>query len=186
MQLASLFTKFGKGAASKQLYIYETWARWAARALQFVFALVVIGLYGNRVDHDRKAGDPQSPAWVYAVVVAGLSCVTCVIYAIPLPFLKIHRLFAWDLLLFILWIAVFGVFAGLFLKNTDDEYQGTSVKVMKNAVWIDLVNCIFWLLTGLWGCFRTFVGRKVDGSINRGLGSIESKVSGKVFGQQTV
>ncbi|KAI1464918.1 uncharacterized protein F4812DRAFT_144616 [Daldinia caldariorum] len=180
--IKSLVTRFGKGAATKQVYIYETWLRWIARGIQFALAIVVCGLYGRRVDHDRRHDNGQSPAWVYALLVAGLSCITCLLYAIPNPFgrLQSHRLFAWDLILFVLWIAVFGTFAAIFLKREEDEYQGTSVTLMKCAVWIDLVNCVFWLCTGLYGCFRTFVGRKVNGKIDEYSNKVEDGINAKV------
>ncbi|KAI1840948.1 hypothetical protein JX265_004666 [Neoarthrinium moseri] len=176
-----LIAKAGKGAATKQIGLYENIARWAARGIQLVFALVVVGLYAHRVDEDRRAGRAQSAAWAYATVVAGMSCITCVVYAIP--FAPVHRLFAWDLTLFILWIAVFGTFANIFLKREEDEYEGTSVRVMKVGVWIDLVNCLLWLATGAYGSFRTFLGRKAKGLENKLDGTFdawESKAKNKV------
>ncbi|KAI0024280.1 hypothetical protein F4780DRAFT_655559 [Xylariomycetidae sp. FL0641] len=182
MQLKSLATKFGKGAVTKQLYIYETWLRWAARGLQFILALVVVGLYGHRVDTDRRAGRAQAAAWVYAVFVGGVSCLTCVVFAVPNPFVRTHRLFAWDLVLFVLWIAVFGAFAAVFLHRAEDapDYQGTDVGLMKHAVWLDLVNCLFWLGTGVYGCFRTFVARRLDQKIGAKLDRIEGRVNDSV------
>ncbi|KAI0126036.1 hypothetical protein BJ170DRAFT_458604 [Xylariales sp. AK1849] len=176
-----LIAKAGKGAATKQLGIYENIARWVARGIQLVFALIVLASYGHRVDEDRKAGNSQSAAWVYAVAVSGMSCITCIVYAIP--FAPVHRLFAWDLTLFILWIAVFGTFASIFLKRTGDDYEGTSVKAMKVAVWVDLVNCILWLCTGAYGSFRTFLGKKakgIEGKIDNKLGALENKAMNKV------
>ncbi|KAI1102123.1 hypothetical protein F4804DRAFT_277080 [Jackrogersella minutella] len=182
MPLKSMATKFGKGAATKQIYIYETWLRWVARGIQFILAIIVCGLYGNRVDRDRKAGNAQTAAWVYALVVAGFSCVTCLIYAVPNPFSRMqsHRLFAWDLTLFVLWIALFGTFAAIFLKRDGGEYEGTSVALMKCAVWVDLVNAIFWLCTGVYGCFRTFVGRKVNNKIDHYQNKVEDGFNSKV------
>ncbi|CAJ2502653.1 Uu.00g100470.m01.CDS01 [Anthostomella pinea] len=180
--LKKFVKKFGKGAVSKQFYIYETWLRWAARGLQFILALIVVGLYAHRVDKDRRANSPQSVAWVYAVFVSGLSCITCVVFAIPSPFWRSHRLFAWDLFLSTLWIAVFGTFARVFLplKAGDPEYEGTDVRVMRGAVWLDLVNAIFWLGTGVYGCLRTFASKKIDAKIN----SLEAKVNKKVQDKQ--
>ncbi|KAI1128861.1 hypothetical protein F5Y10DRAFT_166792 [Nemania abortiva] len=184
MALKALATKFGKGAVTKPLYIWETWLRLVGRALQLIFALVVVGLYGSRVNSDRSAGNPQASQWVYALFIASLSAITSVLFAIPQPFVKTSRLFAWDFVLFILWIAVFGVFAVLFLHMPHDDahkwYQGTRVSTMRHAVWIDLVNAVFWLITGGYGCFRTFVSRKVDEKIDSKLEQIESKVSDKL------
>ncbi|KAI1336746.1 hypothetical protein F5Y15DRAFT_418567 [Xylariaceae sp. FL0016] len=177
--LASKFTKVGKGAGTAQLRLYETWLRWAARGIQFIFALVVVGLYGYRVNKDRSDGNPQAAAWVYAVITGGLSCITCIVYAIP--FVPSPRIFFWDLTLFILWIAVFGTFANIFLKLPEgQDYQGTDGDTMRHAVWLDLVNCLFWLGTGIYGCVRTFVGRKIDGKINKTLDSLEEKAMDKI------
>ncbi|KAI0009625.1 hypothetical protein F4779DRAFT_581382 [Xylariaceae sp. FL0662B] len=182
MALKSLASKFGKGAVTKQMYVYETWLRWAARGIQFVFAIIVCGIYGHRLDQDRRAGNTQSVNWVYAVVVAGLSCITCLLYAIPNPFSKLqsHRLFAWDLVLFILWIAVFGTFANIFLKRTDDEFEGTSVKLMKCAIWVDLVNAVFWIFTGIYGAMRTCVGKKANAKIDHYQDAAESRINARV------
>ncbi|XXH01439.1 hypothetical protein Hte_007799 [Hypoxylon texense] len=182
MTIKSFVTRFGKGAATKQVYVYEMWARWVVRAVQFILAIIVCGLYGNRVDRDRRHGDPQAAAWVYALVVAFFSCVTCLAYAVPNPFkgLQPHRLFAWDLVLFVLWIALFGAFAAIFLKREDDEYQGTSVALMKCAVWVDLVNALLWFGTGTYGGVRTLVGRRVNGKIDEYTGKAEGAINAKI------
>ncbi|KAI0472912.1 hypothetical protein GGR56DRAFT_589202 [Xylariaceae sp. FL0804] len=182
IQLKSLVGKVGKGAVTKQIYIYETWLRWAARAIQFLFALVVIGVYGHRVDLDHRAGKAQASAWVYAVAVGGLSCLTCVVYAIPNPFYVPHRLFAWDAVLFVLWLALFGTFAAIFLHLPPGEstYQGTDVTMEKHVVWLDLVNCLFWLGTAAYGCCRTLLARRVDAKVGGALGKLEARVNDKV------
>ncbi|KAJ1324425.1 membrane-associating domain-containing protein [Microdochium nivale] len=180
----SAIKTFGKGVASKPFFIYETMARWLARGLQFVFALIVCGLYGHRVAADNLNGQSQDPAWVFALIVAGMSCITCVVYAIPNPFVKTHRLFPWDLLLLLLWIVVFGIFASTFLTLAEDveEYKGASVTVMRGAVWVDLVNCIFWMITGSYGCFRSFLGDKINNKIDNKLDDLESAINHKVDG----
>jgi hypothetical protein len=184
MQLKSIATKFGKGAITKPIYIYETWLRLVGRSLQLIFALVVAGLYGSRVHSDSSAGNPQSARWVYAVIVASLSTITTILFAIPQPFFKTARLFAWDFTLFVLWIVLFGTFAVTFLRIPEDEehkwYENTRVSTMRHAVWVDLVNAIFWLFTGAYGCFRTFVSRKVDETIDSKLEQLEGKVTEKM------
>jgi hypothetical protein len=46
---------------------------------------------------------------VYAEVVGGFSAFTAVLYWIPFV-LRIPLIFVWDLILFIFWIALFGLF----------------------------------------------------------------------------
>ncbi|KAK7976213.1 hypothetical protein PG989_014676 [Apiospora arundinis] len=155
---------------------FELIARWIARGLQLIFALIVVGFYGHRVDQDRKAGKPLAAAWCFAVIVASLSCITPVIYSIPL-IIKSARLWSFDLFLFILWIATFGTFAGIFLKKeSGTEYEGTSVRAMKVAVWFDLINCIFWLITGVYGCLRTFCAGWFDKKLDRAFKKGEQKI----------
>ncbi|KAH8199973.1 hypothetical protein TruAng_005854 [Truncatella angustata] len=177
-----LVARAGKGAATKQIGLYENVARWVARGIQLIFALIVVGFYAHRVDSDRKAGSAASAAWVYATFVAGTSCITCVLYSIP--FVPVHRLFYMDGLLALLWLVVFGVFAGIFLpKESGTEWEGTSVRLMKVGVWIDLVNCLLWIATCAYGVFRTFLGRKAkayENKIDAKLGEMEDRAIGKV------
>lgn len=177
-----LAARVGKGAATKQIGLYENMARWIARGIQLIFALIVVGMYGHRVDSDRRDGSSQSAAWLYATVVAGASCITCAVYCIP--FAPVHRLWPVDAVLSLGWLVVFGVFAGIFLhRESGTEYEGTSVRLMKVAVWIDLVNCILWLATTGYGVFRTFLGRKakaIEDRLDNKLGSLEDKAMGKI------
>jgi len=50
--------------------------------------------------------------------------------------------FAWmvDTTLFILWIALFGLFGNMYIKEKAEGDNG--VQRMKNAVWVDLVNAL--------------------------------------------
>ncbi|KAL1852517.1 hypothetical protein Daus18300_012115 [Diaporthe australafricana] len=174
---------YGKKAATAPLKAWENIPRLVVRALQFVLGLVVVGLYGHRVAKQREGDGLPSPEWVYGLVVAGLSCVTAVAFAAAAPFgavsnkFKTARLFSWDLTLFLLWIIVFGIFGGIFLhRDSDDSYKGSSTAVEKGAVWLDLVNAIFWLISGTYGFIKTFLGEKVD--------SLGEKATGKLFGKK--
>lgn len=169
-------TDVGKKAGKAWLKTFEVIPRMVCRSLQFIFALIACGFYGNRVDADRKADDGFSPEWMYAIIVAGLSAISAVLFiaASPLgaiPFIgsklkvfKTYRAFAWDLGLFVAWIVVFGIFAGIFLKrdSDDEKYKGSSTGAMKTAVWVDLVNVILWLVSGVYGAVKTFLGDKMD------------------------
>jgi hypothetical protein len=80
---------------------------------------------------------------VYAEVTASISAVTAALYLIPFVS-RIPFLFAWDLILFILWIAVFGIFGKMYIGTRADDY---GIQRMKNAVWVDLVNALLWLIS---------------------------------------
>ncbi|KAL0943605.1 uracil phosphoribosyltransferase [Colletotrichum truncatum] len=176
----------GKTMGKTWLKTFEVVPRLVCRGLQFLFALIACGFYGNRVHAEDKADEGFSPEWIFAITVAGAAAVTAVLFvaATPLgaiPFIgskikifKTYRAFAWDLFLFIMWIAVFGIFAGIFLKrDSDDKYKGSSTGLMKTAVWVDLVNAILWLVSGVYGCIKTFLGDRAD--------QLSDKVGQKLF-----
>lgn len=159
---------YGRKAATAPLKAYENIPRWVVRGLQFVLGLVIVGLYGHRVQKQSDAAKESddvhvSPEWVFGLIVAGLSSITAVAFAIAAPFgavsnrCKTARLFSWDLTLFLLWIVVFGIFAAIFLhRDNDDSYKGASTLTEKSAVWVDLVNAILWLVSGTYGFVKTF------------------------------
>ncbi|KAM4061166.1 hypothetical protein HRG_009954 [Hirsutella rhossiliensis] len=114
----------------------------------FALALAVCGLYGRDIHHANQLDKYADSKWVYAVVVGALSAVTCVVYFVPLVLRHAGIIAAaWNFVLFILWIAVFGVFGSMFIKE-DPEGDG-DVKRMKSAVWVDLVNALLWLISAL-------------------------------------
>lgn len=171
---ASNGMRMGKKAAYAPLRAWESIPRMVVRGLQFILGIVIVGIYGNRVS------DGLSPEWAYGLVVAGLSSATAVVFAIAAPLgaasdrFKTHRLFAWDLIIFIAWIVAFGIFAGIFLhRDSDNKYKGSSTIVEKAAMWIDLVIAVLWLISGTYGFLKTFLGGKVD--------SLGDKVIGKVL-----
>ncbi|KAF4953370.1 hypothetical protein FSARC_12421 [Fusarium sarcochroum] len=133
----------------------------------FALALTTCGLYGTDIHHANKEGKYSDSKWVYAVVVGSISAVTCVLYFVPFV-LRIAGFFVaiWDFILFVLWIALFGVFGKMYI-NEDAEGDG-GVKRMKNAVWVDLTSALLWLIAtlaslGYWWKHRdtrsTFTGR---------------------------
>ncbi|KAI6780732.1 uncharacterized protein J7T54_001040 [Emericellopsis cladophorae] len=166
----------GKTMGKTWLKTFEVIPRMIVRGLQFLFAIIACGFYGNRVDADRKADGAFSPEWLLAIIVAGLSAITAVLFvaatplgAIPyfgsrIKLFKTYRAFPWDAILFIAWVIVFGIFAGIFLHrgDDDDKYKGSSTGAMKTAVWVDFVNALFWLASAVYGAFKTFMGDKAD------------------------
>ncbi len=47
----------------------------------------------------------------------------------------------------ILWTAVFGIFGDMYIHEKAEGDGG--IKRMKNAVWIDLINMLLWLITSV-------------------------------------
>jgi hypothetical protein len=169
-------TDMGKTMGKSWLKTFEVIPRLVCRALQFLFAIIACGFYGNRVEADRKAGHDISPEWLLAVTLAGASAITAILFvavtplgAIPyigsrIKLFKVYRAFPWDLILFIIWIAAFGLFADIFLHRPDsgDSYKGSNTRAMKIATWVDLVSAVLWLFSGVYGAVKAFLGDKLD------------------------
>lgn len=158
------------------------------RFLQFIFAIAVLGLYGTDINSLRKVGLSPPSKWVYAEVIGALSAVTALVYCLPKINAKAYWACAWDAILLlvfflsflsslvsfislslkwmlirynsILWTAVFGIFGKLFIKK-DPEGNG-NISRMKNAVWVDLINMLLWLVTAVLGLvlFFKYKGKK--------------------------
>jgi len=118
----------------------------AFRFIQMILALAVCGLYGVDLHKANKEHKYSDGKWVYAEVTASLSAVTALLYLIPF-ICRIPLLFIWDSILFMLWIALFGVFGNMYIKEHAEGDNG--IKRMKNAVWIDLVNALLWLFSAV-------------------------------------
>lgn len=112
--------------------------------LLFLLSLITAGIYGHDLRSLTTLHIHAPAAWVFAVVVAGLTAVTQIVYFIPFT-RKFVRPFTWpwDWVLFIFWTAVFGTFAkrwiGKGVKCGEVEQGWTSCKRMKSGVWVDLV-----------------------------------------------
>ncbi|CZS91656.1 uncharacterized protein RAG0_02180 [Rhynchosporium agropyri] len=114
------------------------------RFLQFVFAITVCGLYGVDLNRANQAGKYSDGKWIYAEVTASLSAVAALLYLIPLT-ARIPFVFIGDLILFVLWIALFGLFGDMYIQEHAEGNKG--IARMKNAVWVDLVNALLWLVS---------------------------------------
>ena len=56
----------------------------------------------------------------------------------------------------ILWIALFGLFGKLYIHENPEGDAG--IQRMKNAVWVDLVNALLWLISAVAGAVMFFFG----------------------------
>ncbi|KAI0012012.1 hypothetical protein F4779DRAFT_119451 [Xylariaceae sp. FL0662B] len=111
--------------------------------LQFVLAVAVCGLYGVDLQRARSQGKYIDGKWVYAEVVGGLAALTTILYLIPF-ILRFAAVTIWSFVIFVLWIALFGVFGSMYIHE-DPEGNG-DIQRMKNAVWVVLANAALWLI----------------------------------------
>jgi len=116
------------------------------RFIQLILALAVCGLYGVDLNAANKQHKYSDGKWVYAEVTASLSAFTALLYLLPF-FSRLPLLFIWDTILFILWIALFGLFGNMYIHENPEGNHG--IKRMKNAVWVDLVNALLWLISAI-------------------------------------
>ena len=112
--------------------------------LQFALAITVCALYGIDLSRANKHGVYSDSKWVYAEVVGGLSAFTAILLLVPF-IVRFWLVWAWNLVLFILWIALFGVFGKMYIN--EDAEGDSGVQRMKNAVWVDLTNALLWFIT---------------------------------------
>ncbi|RVD81318.1 uncharacterized protein DFL_009185 [Arthrobotrys flagrans] len=117
------------------------------RLLQLALACAVIGLYGKYLARATDAGEHADARWIWAVVVGGLSIVTAILYS--LPFWPLRFFFIWDIVLFICWLTVFAIFASLYMH--EDPEGNHDIEQMRDAMWLDLVNWLLWLVSSVVG-----------------------------------
>ncbi|OAA35431.1 hypothetical protein NOR_08010 [Metarhizium rileyi] len=139
----------------------------ALHVVCFALSLAVCGLYGQDINDPADHINYTRSKWVYAVVVGALSAVTCVVWFIPALLRHAGVIGAiWNVLLFVLWITLFGVFGALFIHK--DPKGRSNVQRMKSAVWVDLTGALLWLISAIattiyWWRHRevrsTFTGR---------------------------
>lgn len=164
----------GKTVGKTWLKTFEVVPRMVCRGLQFLFALIACGYYVNA---NSKGG---AALWLFAITISGLSAATAALFALATPLaaipfiggklkvVKTYRAFAWDLALFVCWLVAFGVFAGIFLhRDNADVFKGVKPAPMKIAVWVDLVNALLWLASGVYGALKTFLGEQADRATER-------------------
>lgn len=139
-----------KSTASKASTIKLTsWTSLVIRLFQFVLGLTVLGSYASDLQHPPK--DFKDGKWVFATLTATLSVVAAVIHGF-MPFvdaLSTSAYVVWDFIISILFWAVFGSFAKMFLHHKDS-------KRMSNIIWIDLICAMLWLASAFGGLVRVY------------------------------
>lgn len=71
-----------------------------------------------------------------------------------LPFWPLRFFFIWDCVLFVFWMVVFAIFAKMYIH--EDAEGDTRIQQMKDAVWLDLVNWMLWLVSAIGKFFLDF------------------------------
>ncbi|KAK1255743.1 hypothetical protein MKX07_008002 [Trichoderma sp. CBMAI-0711] len=114
----------------------------------FALAITVCGLYGADLQRTKHFDNYTKSKWVYAVVVGALTAATCALYFIPF-IIEAGGIFiaSWDAILFVLWIALFGVFGKLYIH--ENAHGNGDVERMKHAVWVDLTSALLWLIASV-------------------------------------
>lgn len=135
------------------------------RALQFSFALTIIGIYSPDLINSTRTHTRAHSAWIFADVAACLSALTCIIHCS----VTVTRV-VWclgDLILAVLWAAQVGVFAGIYLGGDGgeqmEEYAGATSDIgrMRAGVGVGVVNLVLWFVTAVLACVACCATRRV-------------------------
>lgn len=172
----------GSAVATAPLRAAENIPRLVVRGLQFLFGLIMVGIYGVRVGAGQKDAADAAATWWFGLAVGVAACLAALVLAFTAPLgavskrFKTHHLFGCDLFLCVMWFAVFGTMFGIFHdRASDDPYKGSSTMVQKNVTWLDLVNALLWLISGVYGGIKTWVGRKRDAVLSQGREKMQDK-----------
>ncbi|OGM48487.1 hypothetical protein ABOM_002522 [Aspergillus bombycis] len=129
-------------------------SRAALRTLQFVFAIVIAGLYGVDLAHATEINARAPSQWVYAEFVAVVTALTCIVHC----FITVTHV-----------ACQVGTFGSIYISNNVlDEYkkETSSIPRMRAAVWISLVSMLLWFATTVlgiaWCCRTRKVTRRTD------------------------
>lgn len=177
----------GTSVATAPLRAAENIPRLVVRGLQFLFGLVMVGIYGVRVGAgSRDPAEAAAATWWFGLAVAVAACASALFLAFTAPLglvckkLRTHHMFGLDLLLCLMWFVAFGIFFGIFHhRDDDDSYKGSSTAVQRRVTWLDLVNALFWLLSGVYGFVKSWVGRKRDAVLSQGRERMQDRLAYK-------
>jgi hypothetical protein len=104
--------------------------------------------------------------------VAGLTALAYIIWGLVLEFRAIALLFAWDVVVVVLWTAVSGIFGSMYLSENPEMDQ--EIMDMKTAAGFDLANMLLWIGSASYCGFVVIVAdRKL---LNEGRVKVEPSV----------
>ncbi|RYP69963.1 hypothetical protein DL771_005754 [Monosporascus sp. 5C6A] len=122
------------------------------RILQFVFAIVTIGLYATSLaSWDTSSTKMKRTDWIFALVPAVLSALTCVYHVFATV---THAAWSvWDFVLTVLWAALCGVSSDILADGKDGNIVTGGMRTRLAAgAWTAGVSMILWLLSAVHGC----------------------------------
>lgn len=123
------------------------------RVIQLLLGLSILGVYGAELAYARAMDRPLDGRWVFAVVIAGLSILTSIVYMVPL--FRSYWGWAWDWILVVMTAAVFGIFAKIYLPmpytDTMTDQEQAMLQRSKNGAWVDMISMIFWIISAITG-----------------------------------
>ncbi|RYP36323.1 hypothetical protein DL767_003476 [Monosporascus sp. MG133] len=137
------------------------------RILQFVFAIVTIGLYAaSLASWDTSSPNFKRTNWIFALVPAVLSALTCAYHVFATV---THAAWSvWDFVLAVFWAALCGVSSGILVDGEDgNNVTGDMRKRLAAGAWIAGVSMIFWLVSAVHGCAYCCASRKLTRTIKQ-------------------
>jgi len=126
------------------------------RFFQFIFGIVVIGLYAQDLVRATNAGVGRDPKWMYATIIGAIASIWALLCMTP--WFKAWFFFAGDFLAFLFYLIAFGIFGKMYINEDPEGNKG--ITRMKHAVWILLVNMLLWFVTTCYGAFVFWKYRK--------------------------
>ncbi|KAJ6107848.1 hypothetical protein N7523_009171 [Penicillium sp. IBT 18751x] len=167
----------------------------ALRFFQFVFGLAVIGLYGQDVHHDKAKNTWHAKwvfALIVGFLATSTAAIHMIVPFLtkkvnyrPSAKLQLPR-FTWEFVVCVLWLTLFGIFGKLYIgvyvsdstsesgkrdtatsSTTATSELGDASKInrMRHAVWVDLINLVFWAVTASWALLKWLKARRENGPV---------------------
>ncbi|RYP08620.1 hypothetical protein DL765_008728 [Monosporascus sp. GIB2] len=143
------------------------------RILQFVFAMVTIGLYATSLaSWDTSSTSIKRTDWIFALVPAVLSVLTCAYHVFATV---THAAWSvWDFVLAVFWAALCGVSSGILVDGMDGNIVTGSMRTrLAGGVWIAGVSMVLWLLSAVHGCAYCCASRTSTRTIKQQGGKVD-------------
>ncbi|KAF9874476.1 hypothetical protein CkaCkLH20_08039 [Colletotrichum karsti] len=141
--------------------------RASLRILQFVLAIVTIGLYAASLASWDDSKPLSRTNWIFALVPAVLTVLTCAYHVFATV---THAVWCvWDFILAVLWAALCGVSSSNVIDGKEDGHAitgGVKTRLAAGA-WIAGVLMILYLLNAVHGCAYCCASRKLTRTVPR-------------------